>query len=196
MRALHDLVESGKVRYIGASSMRTWQFAEYNRVVEVNGWTPFVSMQNEYSLLYREEVRSIFALIYISPNQRFQEREMIPYCNARGVGIIPWGPLQAGNLAKPLSEQSTRRASGRNTYSEADTETIRRVEEVASKRGWTMAQVALAWMDSKVSSPIVGMSSPERLEANIITGKKLTEEEEKYLEEPCVFAPSQPVYAR
>lgn len=71
MKALHDLVKSGKVRYIGASSMRTWQFAEYNRVVEVNGWTPFVSMQNEYSLLYREEVRSIFALIYISPNQRF-----------------------------------------------------------------------------------------------------------------------------
>ena len=146
------------------------------------------SMQNEYSLLYREDV-----CLFHPPSGPvllidviLQERDMIPYCNHHGIGIIPWGPLQGGDLAKPLSEQSTRRTARAREYSEADKEIIRRVEEVAKKRGWTMAQVGLAWIDKRVSSPIVGMSSAERLESNIITGKKLTEEEEKYLEEPCV----------
>ncbi|EJD03438.1 Aldo/keto reductase [Fomitiporia mediterranea MF3/22] len=169
MKALHDLVQSGKVRYIGASSMRAWQFSELNHVAEKNGWTKFISMQNEYSLLYREE-----------------EREMIPYCKAHGIGLIPWGPLQAGSLAAPISTSTTRRESRDTKYSEADKAIIERVEEVANKRGWTMAQTALAWINSKVSSPIVGISSPERLEASIITGKELTEDEIKYLEEPCV----------
>ena len=92
---------------------------------------------------------------------------MIPYCNAQGIGLTPWGPLQGGDLAKPLSEQSIRRTVRQKTYSEADKEIIRRVEEIASKRGWTMTQVALAWIDSRVSSPIIGMNSPERLETNI-----------------------------
>ncbi|KAI5121969.1 hypothetical protein M0805_002039 [Coniferiporia weirii] len=174
MKALHDLVQSGKVRYIGASSMRAWQFAELNHVAEINGWTQFISMQSEYSLLYRED-----------------EREMIPYCNAHGIGLIPWGPLQAGDLSYPTSQSTARRDATKGTprerkYSEADKAIISRVEEVATKRGWTMSQVALAWINGKVSSPIVGMSSPERLEAAIITGKELTEEEVKYLEEPYV----------
>jgi len=168
MKALHDLVQSGKVRYIGASSMRTWQFAEYQHAAEKHGWTKFISMQNEYSLLYREE-----------------EREMIPYCNAHGVGLIPWGPLDAGNLSYPIETKTDRRGKGRQ-YSEADKEIIKRVEEVAKKKGWTMSEVALAWVSKRVSSPIVGMSSPARLEASIIPGKVLTEEEEKYLEEPYV----------
>ncbi|KAI5121968.1 hypothetical protein M0805_002038 [Coniferiporia weirii] len=174
MKALHDLVQSGKVRYIGASSMRAWQFAELNHVAEINGWTQFISMQSEYSLLYRED-----------------EREMFPYCNAHGIGLIPWGPLQAGSLSYPINQSTTRRDSTKGTpherkYSEADKVIISRVEEVATKRGWTMSQVALAWINRKVSSPIVGMSSPERLESAIITGKELTEEEVKYLEESYV----------
>ncbi|KAH8119692.1 Aldo/keto reductase [Phellopilus nigrolimitatus] len=174
MRALHDLVQSGKVRYIGASSMRAWQFAELNHVAELNGWTQFISMQSEYSLLYRED-----------------EREMIPYCNAHGIGLIPWGPLQAGDLAYPVSESTARRDATKGTpqerkYSEADRAIIARVEDVAQKRGWTMSQVALAWINTKVSSPIVGVSSPARLEGAIVNGKVLSEEEVKYLEEPYV----------
>ncbi|PAV20283.1 ferrochelatase [Pyrrhoderma noxium] len=147
MQALDDLVRSGK-----------------------NGWTKFVSMQSEYSLLYREE-----------------EREMIPYCNKYGIGLIPWGPLHAGDLAASIDTTTSRRTvekeRGRRNYSETDKAIIGRVEEISQKRGWPMAQVALAWINKKVSSPIVGISSPERLEASIITGKSLTEEEIKYLEE-------------
>jgi len=170
MKALHDLVEQGKVRYIGASSMRAWQFSEYNHVAEKNGWTKFISMQNEYSLLYRED-----------------EREMIPYCNAHGIGIIPWGPLQAGDLAKSLGVQSVRNSARPRNHSEVDKAIITRVEELSKKKGWTMSQVALAWINTKVSSPIVGMSSPERLEEAIIPDKDLTKEEIDYLEEP--YAP-------
>jgi aryl-alcohol dehydrogenase-like predicted oxidoreductase len=95
MKALHDLVQMNKVRYIGGSSMRAWQFAHLNEVAEKHGWTKFVSMQNQYSLLYREE-----------------EREMIPYCNFNGIGLIPWYPLHAGYLARPLEDShSTTRAS-------------------------------------------------------------------------------------
>ncbi|KAL5524170.1 hypothetical protein ACEPAG_8343 [Sanghuangporus baumii] len=177
MKALHDLVQSGKVRYIGASSMRAWQFAGLNHVAEKNSWTKFISMQNEYSLLYREE-----------------EREMIPYCNANGIGLIPWGPLSAGDLAHPIGVSTIRVESSKGTafetkYTEADKAIISRVGELAQKHGWTMAQVALAWIGTKVSSPIVGCSSPDRLEAAVISGKKLTEEEIKYLEEPYVPKP-------
>ncbi|KLO10725.1 Aldo/keto reductase [Schizopora paradoxa] len=175
MKALHDLVESGKVRYIGASSMRAWQFAEMNQVAEQNGWTKFISMQNEYSLLYREE-----------------EREMIPYCLKNGIGLIPWGPLAAGSLARPFGTNTVRNDSTKGTvfeakHSDADKLVIERVEELSKKKGWTMGEVALAWMMDTVSSPIVGVSSPERLEQAIITGKKLTKEEKEYLEEP--YAP-------
>ncbi|KLO10724.1 Aldo/keto reductase [Schizopora paradoxa] len=172
MKALHDLVQSGKVRYIGASSMRAWQFSEMNHVAEKNGWTKFVSMQNEYSLLYREE-----------------EREMIPYCLANGIGLIPWGPLNAGTLAKPYGTESVRQAAFKGTafetkYSDADKQIVERVGEIAKKKGWTMAEVSLAWMMDTVSSPIVGVSSPQRLEQSILIGKSLSKEEKEYLEEP------------
>ncbi|KZO99803.1 Aldo/keto reductase [Calocera viscosa TUFC12733] len=173
MGALNDLVRSGKVRYIGASSMWAWELAEYQNVAEKHGWTKFISMQNHYSLLYREE-----------------EREMNKYCEYTGVGLIPWGPVAAGQLARPLAAQKeTARAKGGNRQlTAAEEEIIRRVEELAKKKGWTMAQVALAWIDDKVSSPIVGFSSVARLEEAIIPDKKLTAEERKYLEEP--YAPT------
>ncbi|EJT97558.1 Aldo/keto reductase [Dacryopinax primogenitus] len=171
MCALNDLVRSGKVRYIGASSMFAWQLAEYNHVAEKNGWTKFVSMQNHYSLMYREE-----------------EREVNKYCEYAGIGLIPWGPVAAGQLARPLSDQKdTARAvasAALRTLSAADEETIKRVEALANKKGWTMAQVALAWIDGKCTSPIVGFSSPQRLEEAIIPDKTLSPEDYKYLEEP------------
>lgn len=130
---------------------------------------------------------------------------MIPYCNAHGIGLIPWAPLNGGDLARSFNATSTRKDSrqGIKTYSEADKTIINRVEEIARKRGWTMSQVALAWIDKRVSSLIVGLSSVralifsslvivivdlnlqvERLEASVMTGKELTEEESRYLEEP------------
>ncbi|KAJ7089044.1 Aldo/keto reductase [Mycena crocata] len=174
MRALHDLVQSGKVRYIGASSMRTWRFAEMNHVAEKNGWTQFVSMQNEYSLLQREE-----------------EREMIPYCKAHGIALIPWAPLAAGALARPLGEESLRSKGAKGTafegqFTDADKEIIGRVKELADKKGCTMSHVALAWIRLKVDSPIVGISSVARAQQAAEKGVELTPEEAKYLEEPYV----------
>ncbi|KAG1772913.1 NADP-dependent oxidoreductase domain-containing protein [Suillus placidus] len=175
MKALHDLVQSGKVRYIGASSMRCWQFAMLNDVAARNGWTMFVSMQDEYSLLYREE-----------------EREMLAYCKYNGIGVIPWAPLASGFLARPVGTETTRDNSTKGTVLEkevtsADATIINRVEELAKKKNIKMNQVALAWVASKVSSPIVGISSIQRLQESIIDGIELTPEEIKYLEEPCVF---------
>jgi len=172
MEALHDVVKSGKVRYIGASSMWTWQFQQYNQVAEKHGWTQFISMQNQYNLLYREE-----------------EREMNKYCEYKGIGLIPWGPLAAGQLAKPVSGSSLRVDSAVGTpfemkKSDADKEVINRVEQLAKKKGWLMAQVAIAWINTKVSSPIIGFSSVKRIEEAIIPDKTLTEEEIKFLEEP------------
>ncbi|EGO03516.1 hypothetical protein SERLA73DRAFT_158140 [Serpula lacrymans var. lacrymans S7.3] len=172
MKALHDLVQSGKVRYIGASSMRCWQFALLNEVAEKNGYTKFVSMQDEYSLLYREE-----------------EREMLAYCKYNGIGVIPWAPLAAGALARPFGTETTRVVSGKGTifeskYSEADKTIIERVEAISKTKGWKMSQVALAWANSKVTSPIVGFNSIARLEESIIPGYELTPEEVKSLEEP------------
>ncbi|KAL0569303.1 hypothetical protein V5O48_012667 [Marasmius crinis-equi] len=175
MKALHDLIQNGKVRYIGASSMRAWQFAHMNEVAARNGWTKFISMQDQYSLLYREE-----------------EREMHAYCNFNGIGIIPWGPLDSGLLTRPTnsSVDHTRLDSMKGTpwepkMREAEFAIIQRVEEIAKKRGVPMAQVALAWITLKVTSPIIGTSSVERLEENIVpSGFTLTEEEAKYLEEP------------
>ncbi|KZP01286.1 Aldo/keto reductase [Calocera viscosa TUFC12733] len=174
MCALNDLVRSGKVRYIGASSMWAWQFAEYQHVAEKNGWTKFISMQNRYSLLYREE-----------------EHEMNKYCDYTGVGLIPWGPLSGGQLARPLGETTVREDSTKGSpfemkKSDADKEIITRVEKLAKQKGWAMGQVAQAWINTKVSSPIIGFSSVMRLEEAIIPDKKLTEEDIKYLEEPYV----------
>jgi aryl-alcohol dehydrogenase-like predicted oxidoreductase len=153
MEALHDLVKSGKVRYIGASSMWATQFAQMQFVAEKNGWTKFVSMQNQYNLIYREE-----------------EREMNRFCHDTGVGLIPWATRSKPELEKGLSE--------------VDEKIIKRVQELAEKKGWKMSQVALAWINKKISSPIIGFSSIDRIDEAIeVRGKTLTEEEEKYLEE-------------
>ncbi|THU77913.1 Aldo keto reductase [Dendrothele bispora CBS 962.96] len=173
MKALHDLVQSGKVRYIGASSMRCWQFALLNEIADKNGWTKFVSMQSEYSLLYREE-----------------EREMNAYCNHHGIGLIPWAPVAGGVLTHPVGESTARSEFVKGTMfersiSEADSTIIKRVEEIAQKHGKSMAQIALAWVNGKVTSPIVGLSGEKRVEEAVgINGLTLTEEEMKYLEEP------------
>ncbi|KAG6854091.1 hypothetical protein C0991_010505 [Blastosporella zonata] len=189
MKALHDLVESGKVRYIGASSMRAWQFAMMNEVAEKRGWTKFVSMQSEYSLLYREEVRTpaISPISHLTGTT--QEREMNAYCNYNGIGLIPWAPLASGSLARPLDATSVRNDAAKGTpfhkeFSPADTAIITRVEELAKKMGVKMGQVALAWSATKVSSPIVGISSVQRLVEAVTTGITLSEEDIKYLEEP------------
>ncbi|TAQ87194.1 hypothetical protein B7494_g4508 [Chlorociboria aeruginascens] len=170
MEALHDLVKSGKVRYIGASSMWATQFARMQFVAEKNGWTKFISMQNYYNLLYREE-----------------EREMNRFCNDTGVGLIPWAPLAAGNLARPYEALGTTIRSEPwkdKGLDEVDIKIIKRVEELAEKKGWKMSHVALAWINKKISSPIIGFSSVERIdEALEIRGKTLTDEEVKYLEE-------------
>ncbi|KAL9001756.1 MAG: hypothetical protein Q9188_005282 [Gyalolechia gomerana] len=132
------------------------------------GWTKFVSMQNYYNLLYREE-----------------EREMNKFCNETGVGLIPWSPLAQGALARPASAHgSTTRSSGKS-MGETDAQIISRVEELAKKHDWKMSQVALAWINKRIASPIIGFSSPERInEALEVRGKELSEEDEKYLEEP------------
>ncbi|TLS26856.1 hypothetical protein PpBr36_04137 [Pyricularia pennisetigena] len=175
MKALNDLVESGKVRYIGASSMWATQFARMQFCAERNGWAKFVSMQNHYNLLYREE-----------------EREMNRFCDDTGVGLIPWAPLCRGHLARPPSEYgSTERSKMEKDQEQNHTGTvepdltiIKRVMETAEKRGWKMSQVALAWINAKVASPIIGFSSVERMDEAIgARGKVLTEEETKYLEE-------------
>lgn len=172
MRALHDLVQSGKVNYIGASSMFAYQFAMMQFCAEKNGWTKFIAMQGHYSLLYREE-----------------EREMNKFCKETGVALCPWGPLAQGQLARPYSVRgSTARSAGggadpSNSRPEA-VQTIKRVEELAVKKGWTMSQVTLAWTLKRVTSPIIGFSSVERLDdALSARGKELTADEEKSLEE-------------
>ena len=173
MLALHDLVRAGKVHYIGASSMWAWQFSLLQHTAEKNGWTKFVSMQNHYNLLYREE-----------------EREMNAFCDATGVGLIPWAPLSRGHLARPLEAfGSTTRSEGEKKsggeQSEADREIVKRVQELAEKKGWKMSHVALAWINKRVSSPIIGFSSVDRMdEALDAGGKELSKEEEEYLEEP------------
>lgn len=170
MRALHEVVQSGKVRYIGASSMYTWEFARLQHVAKLNGWTEFISMQPFYNLLYREE-----------------EREMIPFCKATGVGIIPWSPIARGLLAKPLGEESVRSKEDKKKdawFKDANMDIIGRVEEIAKKKGTSMALVSTAWVMHKGCWPIVGVSSEKRVLESVEALKvKLTEEEVKYIEE-------------
>ncbi len=172
MEALHDLVKSGKVRYIGASSMWTYQFVMVQACAEKHGWTKFISMQNNYSLLYREE-----------------EREMNKYCFETGVGLLNWGPLNTGRLSRPSRDQGTVRAKGQE-LSKQDAAIVDRVEALAEKKGWTMSQVALAWINQRVSSPISSFSTVARMDeaiaANTLT---LSDDETKYLEE--LYEPKQ-----
>jgi 1-deoxyxylulose-5-phosphate synthase len=177
LEALHDLVKAGKVRYIGASSMYSWQFAKALYLADLHGWTRFVSMQNHYNLLYREE-----------------EREMLPLCKEEGIGVIPWSPLARGRLTRPWQGESTKRLEtdqfGKSMYSkteEADRKVIDRVVEIAGKRGVPPAQVALAWMLGKsvITAPIVGATKPHHLaDAVAALAVKLSPEEVSALEEP------------
>jgi 1-deoxyxylulose-5-phosphate synthase len=182
LEALHDVVKSGKVRYIGASSMYAWQFTKALYLADLHGWTRFVSMQNHYNLLYREE-----------------EREMIPLCQSEGIGIIPWSPLARGRLARPWQSESTKRYEtdqfGKNMYShteEADRKVVDRLGQVAEQRAVPRAQVALAWMLGKpaITSPIVGATKPHHLQdAVAAVSLHLTPEEIASLEEPYIPHP-------
>jgi aryl-alcohol dehydrogenase-like predicted oxidoreductase len=184
LEALHDVVKAGKARYIGASSMYAWQFCKALYLADRHGWTRFVSMQNHYNLLYREE-----------------EREMMGLCQTEGIGVIPWSPLARGRLTRPWDErQSTERAAtdpfGKALYAtmeEADRRVVDQVGRVAAARGVSMAQVALAWMLSKpvVTAPIVGATKPHHLEdAAAALSLTLTPEEVASLEESYVPHPT------
>ncbi|KAJ4179851.1 hypothetical protein NW767_014529 [Fusarium falciforme] len=171
MKALHDLVQEGKVRYLGASSMWATQLAQMQFVAEKNGWTKFVSVQNYYNLCYREE-----------------EREMNRFCKATGLDILPWSPIYGGKLAKLLGRNESLRSQMPNplhSLTSEDEQIIGRVEEIADKKGWKMSQVALAWHKAKGTVPIVGMNSVGRVDEMAgLRDKLLTEEEIQFLEEP------------
>jgi aryl-alcohol dehydrogenase-like predicted oxidoreductase len=183
MEALHDVVRAGKARYIGASSMFAWQFAKAQHVAEVHGWTRFVSMQNHYNLVYREE-----------------EREMIPQCIDQGVAVIPWSPLARGLLAGNRTRDGERRTtrSGSDPFGDslyrvpADFDVVDRVAEVAGARGVPPAQVALAWLLHRpgVTAPIVGATRLGHLEDALAADElELSEAEMHRLEEPYVPHP-------
>jgi aryl-alcohol dehydrogenase-like predicted oxidoreductase len=152
MEALHDVVKAGKARYLGASSMYAWQFATAQHVAEAHGWTRFVSMQDHYNLIYREE-----------------EREMIPLCIDQGVGLVPWSPLARGRLTRPWDTSTARTETdefGGTLYRDEDAAIVQRVIDTAEARGVSPAQVALAWLLDQpgVSAPIVGVTKPEHLQ--------------------------------
>jgi len=178
MKALNDVIERGWVRYIGASSMAAWEFQTLQNIADRNGWHKFISMQNYYNLIYREE-----------------EREMIPYCQDTGVGLIPWSPIARGALTRPWSDRSSKRAEtdkflemlvhGREDA--IDKKIIERVEEVAKKHNVSMACIATAWTIKKGVCPIIGLSSKERIDETVKNSNfKLTDEDAKYLEEVYV----------
>jgi aryl-alcohol dehydrogenase-like predicted oxidoreductase len=154
MAALHDIVKAGKARYIGASSMYAWQFARAQEVARANGWTPFIAMQNQLNLLYREE-----------------EREMLPLCAAEGVGVIPWSPLARGRLARPFGSSTVRSetdAVGKMLYKPEDAgdrAVIDALAALAAARGLPMASLALAWHFTKpaVAAPIIGATRPQHI---------------------------------
>jgi aryl-alcohol dehydrogenase-like predicted oxidoreductase len=153
MEALHDIVKAGKVRYLGASTMFAWQFEQMNHAARLNGWTPFVNMQCQYNLLYREE-----------------EREMIPYCNDQGIAVTAFSPLARGWLSGSKKVRSKTDASFIAFHGDQlDLEIISRVEAVASEHDATMADVSLAWVYSKdaICCPIIGASSVSQLENNV-----------------------------
>ncbi|NUR08418.1 MAG: aldo/keto reductase [Nocardioidaceae bacterium] len=152
MEALHDVVKAGKARYIGASSMYAWQFAKAQHVADLHGWTRFVSMQNHYNLLYREE-----------------EREMLPQCLDMGVGVLPWSPLARGRLTRDWETGTARSETdrfGAALYRDEDRAIVENVAKAAEARGVPRAQVALAWLMAQpaVTSPIVGVTKPGHLD--------------------------------
>jgi len=180
LEALHDVVKSGKVRYIGASSMYAWQFAKALYTADAHGWTRFASMQNHYNLLNREE-----------------EREMLPLCADQGIGVVPWSPLARGRLTRDWDTATNRSEQdpfGARLYDTAasDRVVVERVAEVAGERGVPRAQVALAWMLSKpvVTSPIIGATKPEHIDDAVAAiDLELSASEIARLEEPYVPHP-------
>ena len=178
LEALHDVVKAGKARYIGASSMYAWQFCKALELQKQHGWARFVTMQNYYNLLYREE-----------------EREMMPLCEAEKVGVIPWSPLARGRLTRDWDESSYRKETdeyGKSLYARtADTDRVivERVAALAVKRSLPRAQIALAWVLQKsfVTAPIIGASKPNHLDDAVASlDVNLTAEEMEFLEEPYV----------
>jgi len=181
MEALHDIVKSGKVRYIGASSMQAWRFAKMQHVAEHNGWTRFISMQPQYNLLYREE-----------------EREMLPLCVDQGVGVIPWSPMARGRLTRDWNETTKRTendAFALKMYQNAadqDEKVVKVVQEIAEKHNVPRAHVALAWLLSKseITAPIIGATKLEHLStATEGLTFSLTQDEIAALEAPYVPHP-------
>jgi aryl-alcohol dehydrogenase-like predicted oxidoreductase len=182
MEALNDVVRMGKARYLGASSMHAWQFAKAQHAAETHGWTRFVSMQDHYNLLYREE-----------------EREMVPLCRDQGVGVIPWSPLARGRLARGPEAKGTKRSEtdrfGRTLYSamaEADQRVLAALDGVSKARQLPHAQIALAWLLAKesVTAPIVGATRVEHLETAVeALSVRLSEAEVATLEAPYVTHP-------
>lgn len=178
LEALHDVVKAGKALHVGASSMYAWQFATMLHTADANGWTRFVTMQNYLNLLYREE-----------------EREMLPLCEAEGIGVIPWSPLARGRLTRDWDESTPRSETdrfGKTLYrrtADADRTVVEAVAGVAAERGVPRAQIALAWVLSKavVSAPIVGASKQGHLvDAVAALDIVLSEEELRRLEQPYV----------
>ena len=160
LETMHDVVKSGKVRYIGASSMYAWQFSKSLYLADINGWTRFIAMQNHYNLVYREE-----------------EREMLPLCRSEGIGVIPWSPLARGFLSGNRSSQDwgeTSRAKSDGFahemyYQESDFNVVERVVEIAEQKGVTPSQIALAWLlhQPGVTAPIIGASRMTHLEQDV-----------------------------
>ncbi|PAV15225.1 Aldo keto reductase [Pyrrhoderma noxium] len=179
MQALHDVVKAGYVRYIGMSSCFAWQFCLMQNYAISHNLTPFISMQNHYNIVYRQE-----------------EVEMMSALKHYGVSSIPWSPLARGLVCRPQSEKTVRSQTDfwENPYtSEANPEIIRRIEEVAKKRGFSMAQVSFLWVSNKnpVAAPIIGATKLKNLDELIaVVNEKLTEEEMKYLEEPYKQIPT------
>jgi aryl-alcohol dehydrogenase-like predicted oxidoreductase len=180
MEALHDVVKAGKARYIGASSMFAWQFSKMQYVAERRGWTKFVSMQNHYNLLYREE-----------------EREMLPLCADQGVGVLPWSPLARGRLTRDwgtVTERSENDDFGSRLYSEGDRTIVEAVTRIANDRGVPRAQVALAWLlhQDTVAAPIVGAAKQHHIEDAVaaveleLSGKEIEELQQPYTPHPIV----------
>jgi len=175
LEALHDVVKAGKARYIGASSMYAWQFAKALYLSDLHGWTRFVSMQDHYNLLQREE-----------------EREMLPLCADQGVGVLPWSPLARGRLTRDWEESTSRSETdtfGKTLYDQdtGDRTIAGRVAEIAGERGVPRAQVALAWVarNPVVTAPIVGASKPHHVDDAVAALElQLSDEEVKRLEEP------------
>jgi len=175
LEALHDVVKAGKARYIGASSMFAWQFSKALYTADLHGWTRFVSMQNHYNLLHREE-----------------EREMLPLCADQGIGVIPWSPLARGLLTRPWDATTARSendAFGGTLYGQEDRLIAERVLEIAERRGVAPVRIALAWLlrNPVITAPIIGLTKPEQLDDTVTAvDLELDDEEAAYLEAPYV----------